>query len=490
MLWSLRSILAVALILPVAAVCAYAQEHRASIRGIVIDPASKGIPNVEIRVSREDTTEARRVKTDENGLFSLPELPPGIYRVNVEHPGFGPFVARTELAMNQEFWLQVPLQVGTVLQAVDVTAPFIPVDRDTPAIHTFIDEHTVTELPLDGRNFLELALLAPGTVPPPQGSASTGRGDFALSINGGREDFNGFLLDGVYNIDPKLNTPAVRPPIDGIRQFQVFTSSYDASFGRNAGGQINIITKSGANHLSGSAYEFFRNGALNSRNHFAPADVDAPDYNRHQFGGSLGGPLVSGHTFFFGDYEHTYLREGITKVTNVPTLAERNGDFSQTLFSPPINFLIGQPFPGGVIPSFFQSPIGRSIAALYPLPNRNQPFANYVASPTLSDDVDQADLRIDQSFPGGSMLTGRYSFSDRRLSDPFGGPGFALVPGFGTDVPRRGQNMALYVHAPADKSHRQRCPVRLQPRLDRRVCAEYAGQQRVRRPRAIWLEPA
>jgi Carboxypeptidase regulatory-like domain/TonB dependent receptor len=449
---SLRSVLAAALIFSLSALGAHAQEHRASIRGVVVDPSLKGISNVDVRASREETGESRGVKTDEGGRFTLPELPPGIYRVNVEQPGFGPFVARVELAMNQEYWLQVPLQLGTVQQAVDVTAPFIPVDRDTPAVHTFIDERTITELPLDGRNFLELALLAPGTVPPPQGSASTGRGDFALSINGAREDFNGFLLDGVYNIDPKLNTPGVRPPIDGIHQFQVFTSTYDASFGRNAGGQINVITKSGANRFSGSAYEFFRNGALNSRNHFAPKDVPAPDYNRHQFGGSLGGPLVAGRAFFFGDYEHSYLREGITRVTNVPTLAERNGDFSQTLFNRPINFLIGQPFPGDVIPAFFQSPIGRSIAALYPLPNRNQPFANYVSSPTLRDDVDQADLRVDQSFTGGSRLTGRYSLSDRRLSDPFAGPGFALVPGFGTNVPRRGQNVGLtFTHTPGGR---------------------------------------
>jgi carboxypeptidase family protein len=231
----------------------YAQEHRASIRGVVADPTSKGMANVEVRISREETGETRSVRTDDDGRFSVPELPPGVYRVNVEQRGYGPFVARHELAMNQEVWLQVSLQLGSVLQAVDVNAPFIPVDRDTPALHTFIDERATTELPLDGRNFLELALLAPGTFPPPQGSASSARGDFALSINGAREDFNGFLLDGVYNIDPKLGTPGVRPPVDGIRQFQVFTSTYDASFGRNAGGQINVITKSGANQFSGSA---------------------------------------------------------------------------------------------------------------------------------------------------------------------------------------------------------------------------------------------
>jgi hypothetical protein len=251
---AIRSLAVLILLLHASASATYAQEHRASIRGVVLDPTSKGMAGVEVRVLREDTGESRSVRSDEAGGFSFPELPPAIYRVLVEHAGYGPFLARTELAMNQEVWVRVSLQVGRVIQAIDVNEPFIPVDRDTPALHTFIDERAITELPLDGRNFLELALLAPGAVPPPQGSASSARGDFALSINGAREDFNGFLLDGVYNIDPKLNTPGVRPPADGIRQFQVFTSTYDASFGRNAGGQINVITKSGANHLSGSGY--------------------------------------------------------------------------------------------------------------------------------------------------------------------------------------------------------------------------------------------
>jgi hypothetical protein len=448
----LRQVAAAVLLVLVTSAAPQAQQHRGAIRGVVVDPALLGLANVEVRVTREDTGELRRVRTDGEGRFSVPELPAGVYRVNVEQTGFGPFVARTEVSMSQELWLQVPLQLGAVIQAVDVTVPFIPVDYDTPALHTFIDERQITELPLDGRNFLELALLAPGASPPPQGSASSGRGDFALSINGGREDFNGFLLDGVYNVDPKLNTPSVRPPVDAIGQFQVLTSTYDASFGRNAGGQINVITRSGVNRFTGSAYEFVRDGKLNARNHFAPRNEPAPDYNRHQFGGSLGGPLARNHTFFFVDYERTHLREGVTKVTNVPTLAERTGDFSRTLFNRPFNFLFGQPFTDGVIPSAFQSPIGRAIAALYLAPNRATPFANYVSSPTLRDDIDQADARIDQSFAGGATLTARYSLSDRRLFDPFAGPGFALVPGFGTDVPRRGQNGAVtFTHAPSSR---------------------------------------
>ena len=438
-----RSIIATAVLALLAAGPLWAQQHRASIRGVVVDPALEPMADVEIRVTREATNETRRVKTDERGRFIVPELPADVYRVDIEHPGYGPFVGRTGLAMSQEYWLQVELQVGTVIQAIDVSAPFVPVDRDTPALHTFLDERLITTLPLDGRNVLELALLAPGTYPAPQGSASLGRGDFAISINGAREDFNGFVLDGIYNTDPKLNTPSVRPPLDAIREYQVITSTYDASFGRNAGGQINMITRSGSNRLSGSAYEFLRNGALAARNHFAPADEPAPDYSRHQFGGSLGGPIVRDRTFFFADYERTHLREGITRVTNVPTLAERNGDFSQSLFRQPVNPLTGQPFPGGVTPSFFQSAAGRAIAALYPEPNRTTPFANFVSSPTLRDDIDQLDTRVDHSFGAGTLVTGRYSFSDRRLFDPFAGPGFATVPGFGTDVLRRGQNLAL-----------------------------------------------
>lgn len=425
------------------------QQHRALIRGVVTDPAARGVPNVEVRATREETNETRRVRTDDHGRFTVSELAPGTYQVDVQPTGYGPFVARAELAMNQEFRLDVPLQLGTVVQAVDVAAPFSPIDLDSPALHTFVDARQLAALPLDGRNFLELALLAPGTAPEPQGSASSSRGDFALTVNGAREDFNGFLLDGVYNIDPKLNTPSVRPPIDGIREFQVLTSTYDASFGRNGGGQINVVTKSGANRVSGSAYEFFRSGGLAARNDFAPKNEPAPDYTRHQFGGTIGGPVVRNRTFFFADYERTHLREGVTRVTNVPTAAERHGDFSQSLFRAPVNFLTGEPFPGGVIPSFFQSPAGRAIAALYPLPNRSTPSANYVSSPVRRDDIDQLDARVDQSLEGGARLTTRYSFSDRRLFEPFAGPGFAQIPGFGTDVPRRGQNLsASFTHSP------------------------------------------
>ena len=210
-------------------------------------------------------------------------------------------------------------------------------------------------MPLDGRNFLELTLLAPGTVPAAPGSAGSVRGDFSFSVNGGREDFNSFLLDGVDNVDPKLNTAGVRPPVDAIQEFEVLTSTPEASHGRQAASQMSVVLKSGTNQLRGTAYTFVRNGALDATNYFAPRNEPDPEYRRAQSGFSLGGPVVRDRTFFFADYEGTRADEGITRITTVPTDAARNA-----------------------IPAFLTHPVGRAIAALYPSPNRPGTTGNYV----------------------------------------------------------------------------------------------------------------
>ena len=429
---------------------AAAQAHRASIRGVVLEPSGQRMQGVEVRLMNEHTRETRRTRTDHDGRFTVAEVPPGFYRLTIDHSGYGRFIARTELAMNQDYWLNVPLQKGNMIQAIDSVAPFLPSDHDTPALHTFIMERDLNEWPIGSGNFLDLALLAPQTAPAPQGSPAARHERFAMNVSGVREDGNSFVVDGVYNLDPASNTPVVRPPAEGIRQFQVFTSGYDASFGRSSGAQVSAVTKSGTNAFTGSVYELGRGTALGGRNHFAPKDGPAPEYTRHQFGATVGGPVARDRTFFFVDYERTHRREGITRLTNVPTMAERNGDFSQSPFARPIDFVTGQRFPGDVIPPARVTTFGRAAAALYPAPNRNGPFANYVSSPTLRDDIDEADARIDQALGNGSRLTARYSVMDRRLFEPFGGTGAPLVPGFGIRTPVRGQNAALaIVHAPS-----------------------------------------
>ena len=422
---------------------AYGQTHRGSIRGTVVNRSGEAISNAAIKLVQEETNESRIVRADDQGEFTVAALPAGQYRIEVEQTGYNKHARLATLQVNQVLRLDITLDVGPITEDLIVTAPETSLRKDSPAIGTVIANRQITSLPLDGRNFLELSLLVPGAAPAAQGSASSVRGDFAFNVNGAREDSNSFLLDGVYNIDPKLNSVGVNPPVDAIREFELLTSTYDASFGRNVGGQVNVVLKSGSNSIHGAGYEFFRNGALDARNFFAPADGGAPKYRRNQFGFAVGGPVRRNRTFFFADYEGSRVREGITRVTNVPTLAERKGDFSQSLFKSPINPFTQQPFPGNKIPDFFISPIGKAIATLYPEPNRNAPFANFVSSPTLRDRNDHFDVRLDHSLTSSSQLAARYSFADRDLFEPFTGPSFPAVPGFGDTVPRRAQNLML-----------------------------------------------
>jgi hypothetical protein len=422
---------------------AVAQTPRASIRGLVTDRSRASLAGVEMRLVQEATNLVRTFVSGAEGEFAISLLPPGDYRLEVERNGYKKYIQKIALQVNQELRVEVVLEVGTLAEEVIVVAPRAPLKKDSAALGTVIETRQISGLPLDGRNFLELSLLVPGAAPAAPGSAGSVRGDFAFNINGAREDSNNFLLDGVYNLDPKLNTFGVKPPVDAVQEFEILASTYDASFGRNPGAQVNVVLKTGANQLHGTAYEFFRNGALDARNYFAPAGEPAPRYQRNQFGFSLGGPIVKERTFFFADYEGTRVREGITRVTNVPTLAERNGDFSQSLFPKPLIPGTTQPFPGNQVPQPFQHPVGRAIAALYPLPNRNVPFQNFVSSPIQRDRNDHFDVRLDHVLSRAATLAVRYSFGDRNLFEPFSGPTFAAVPGFGTQIPRRAQNVML-----------------------------------------------
>jgi len=417
-----------------------AQTHRASIRGTVYDAKKFVITGATVTLTNTATGESRTATTGDEGEYAISSLPPALYKLKVERANFMPYENDVELHVNEVVRGDVILEIPhTDIFSVD--APFdATLKKDSASLGTVVQNRQVTSLPLDGRNFYELSLLVPGAVPPAQGSAGSVRGDFAFSVNGAREDANNFLLDGVYNIDPKLNTFGVRPSVDAIREFEILTSTYDASFGRNPGAQVNVILNSGTNDFHGSLFEFHRNAALDARNFFAPAGEPKPKYLRNQFGGAIGGPIRRESTFFFADYEGTRSREGITRITNVPTAEERVGNFSNSLFGVPRNPFTNLPFDGGTIPPFFIHPVGRAIAALYPLPNRNVPFQNFVSSPTQRDDNDSFDVRIDHRLTDKADLAFRYSFGDRDLFEPFTGPSFSVVPGFGDFVKRRSQN--------------------------------------------------
>ena len=215
-----------------------AQSHRAAIRGQVVDASGAVIAAAAVTAVNEATNETRSTTSSESGAFALAELAPGTWRVEIGAPGHKTQVQRVVLAVNQELRADAQLQVGALTDRVEVSAPIADLRRDSSAIGTVVENRQILDMPLDGRNFLELTLLAPGAVPAAQGSAGSVRGDFSFSVNGGREDFNSFLLDGADNIDPKLNTAGVqaagrRDP--GIRGAHEHARSRARPAGRVAG---------------------------------------------------------------------------------------------------------------------------------------------------------------------------------------------------------------------------------------------------------------
>ena len=401
------------------ATCVEAQSHRGVIRGRVEDASGAVVAGASVLVVNEATNDTRATTSGSAGAFALAELAPGSWRVEITAPGHKTHVEWLVLEVNQERRADAQLQVGALTDRVEVIAPVAGVRRDSSAVGTVVENRQILDMPLDGRNFLELTLLAPGTAPAPQGSAASVRGDFSFSVNGAREDFNSFLLDGADNVDPKLNTTGVRPPVDAIQEFEVLTSTPDASHGRHGGSQVSVVMKSGTNRLDGTAYAFVRNGALDATNYFAPKSEAEPEYQRAQAGFSLGGPVVRDRAFFFADYEGMRADEGMTRITTVPTDAARSA-----------------------LPASFMHPVGAAIAALYPRANRPGTTGNFVSSPTQRDLTDHFDIRTDTIVGASLDIMARYSFADRRLFEPFSGPGFSSLPGFGSDVRRRGQNAA------------------------------------------------
>ncbi|HTB13579.1 MAG TPA: carboxypeptidase regulatory-like domain-containing protein [Bryobacteraceae bacterium] len=430
-----------AIALSVLIVAAQGQTVRGVISGVVTDPAKAAVSSASVTVVNEETGEKRAATTDSHGGFTVAGLLPGRYRVEADGKGFRKYGRILTLEVDQEIRLDVELQAGSG-DFVNVTAEPVLIREDSSALGGVIENRLIVGLPLDGRNFYELSLLLPGVDPPAQGSAGSVRGAFTINVNGMREDSNNFLLDGAYNGDPKLNGVSVTPQVDAIREFELATSTYDTSFGRNAGGQVNVVTRSGSNQVHGTAFEFFRNAAMDGTNFFAAAGQPAPAYQRNQFGGTLGGPIKKNRTFFFVDYQGTRLAAGEPLVTNVPTALERVGNFSQSL-TPAIDPTTGSPLPGGILPSYYLNPIGVAIAALYPLPNRSVAGANYVSSPSQFDNQNNFDIRVDHAISTKDNLFYRYSFLDDRFFDPFGGSGFSAVPNYGLLIPSRSQNTAL-----------------------------------------------
>jgi hypothetical protein len=415
-----RAWLAASLVL--VAMPALAQRFTATVRGTVTDPTHAVIAGATVTVKGEDTGLTRSVKTNEAGLYSVTDLPVGSYTVTVEHAGFKSAV-RTKVVLNvadvREF--DVELATGELTEQVSVEASAIQVKTIGGEVAGLITGQQVRELPLNGRNFVQLALLMPG-VSAVDGFNTKDKGLMTgvdMSVSGGSVTANLWTVDGANNNDVGSNrTILVYPSVDAIEEFKIHRNSYGAEFGQAAGAQINIVTRGGTNDYHGSAYYFGRNDKLNSTNYFLKAaGKEKEDLSRHDFGYTFGGPILKDKLHFFASQEWNRETRGIVRTAFVPTAAERSGDFSGALIpgcsSPrPIDPLTGAAFPGNRIPANRISPGGRLLLQLYPLPN-NTPAEgscnNWVESVNTPINWRQENIRLDYSLNNSTRLMLRYT---------------------------------------------------------------------------------
>ena len=410
-----------------------------TILGMVHDPLAQAVAGVEVVAECAERGVIRRAVTDELGRYRLVGLPPLVYVVHASAPGFA--AARrtgTVVAVDSTRRIDFVLEIEGITQSIDVEAPVHLVQADTADLGLVVGRHRIEALPLNRRDFLHLALLAPGVASPVEGSELSSRGAFAMHANGGREEFNNHQLDGVDNNDPYVNRYVVQPSVDAIEEFKIATNAYGAEYGRSAAGQVNVVTRGGASRFEGFAYEYFRDEALDARNAF-DAGPPAP-FSRHQFGAGAGGPLVAARAFVFGVADVLRERQAQIRLAQVPTAAARAGDLS-ALARAIVDPLTGQPFPGNVIPVARLSPIAQQILRAFPLPNQPGPI-NYLGRPLGREDQVQGHVRVDVTAGPRHRYMARYSQGRVSAYEPYAEDS-GTVPGFGDEIADRPINVAV-----------------------------------------------
>ena len=435
----------------------FAQEISGSIRGTVSDPTGAVVEQASVTARQQETGLARTTLTDRNGSFLLLELPVGHYRVEVSAKGFHSFLQEgITLDVNEVAAIPVRLTVGSEAERVEVEADAELIQPTVTSLGEVVDRREIVDLPLDGRDFWRLGLLQTGVTPLTPGLLAAGgslREQQAYAVNGQRPESNNFLIDGANNFNGVDGGFVLEPPIDAIQEFRILTHNAGAEFGHNLGSTTNLITRSGSNGFHGGVWEFVRNDVFDAKNYFGS---EAVKWN--QFGGSAGGPLRKDKTFFFGFYEGFRKRKAETEISTVPSLAERQGDFSAmcsegidptTGFCPNpahqlFNIFFQQPYPFNRMPApnssnpLAESAFSVSLLSLFPKPDVGS--NGFLSTGSLRDDHDQFGLRIDHYLTSADTLNVRYMFANVNRLDPLSTAG-ASVPGYPVGEDHRAQNL-------------------------------------------------
>jgi len=379
-----------------------AQTVGGSIQGFVVDPSGASVPAARVTVVQVATGADHALTTDAKGHYHVPILPPGDYEIRVSAAGFRPLVHRgIRLAVGDALTVDVSLEVGAVETAVTVSVETPRINLANGSVSGLVDDRQIRDLPLNGRSFQQLALLQPGvTAALAAGNDVVGGRTPKISINGARPEQNSFLLDGtdinnVYNKTPG-SVAGVLLGVEAVLEFQVLTNAYSAEFGKAAGGVVNAVTRAGTNQFHGSAFGFRRDSAMDAKNYFDPKDKPIPPFYRNQFGGTIGGPLRTDRTFFFGAYEGLIERLGVTGLTAVPDDNARLGLL-----------------PGG--PVTLHPAIPRYLDVLFPHANGRSlggGVSEYTFTLTQPTDEHFAQARVDHRFAGGDTVFARYTISN------------------------------------------------------------------------------
>ena len=402
----------------------------AVIFGTVTDQSGAAVPHADVTATNEATGAAESVKSNDAAYYIFPDLRPGSYKITGQMTGFQTTEHRgVVVEVERRARVDLVMQVGEMKQVLEVVASVSTVDTLTSTVKDVVDSHRMDELPLNGRNALQLQGILAGAIQMSQGAAATGialNTNMVFSVNGTRASQSAYVLDGGLNMDMYNNVPAAFPNPDALQEFSILQNSYSAVNGRDAGAVVTMVTKSGTNRLHGVLYDFLRNYDMDARNFFSPT---VSPLHRNQFGGNAGGPArlphYNGHdrTFFFFAYEGTRQRLGQTSSsTVVPTALERQGDFSQSLVrgksitvAPPNTVTAqnpnGVPYPNNVIPASQLDPVALNFTKAF-LPLANSPGNIYTFNLSVPTNDNQIVAKIDHSISNANKLSVRYFWDD------------------------------------------------------------------------------
>jgi hypothetical protein len=406
-----RSLLLLAALL-VAVSPAFGQLTTADIVGTTTDASGAIVPNASVTLTNLATHEQRTATTNQTGDFSFTLLPSGHYSITVKSPGFKTSTTN-DLAVEagDRARADAHLELGAESQTVEVTAQTPLLQAENATVSSTVTEKAVQDLPLNGRNFVQLVQLVPGANEGPgNGLTSGGRPDdrrstSGFSVNGQDDTLNNYVIDGIDDNERVIGTIGVKPNVEGIQEITVQTNSYSAEAGRTAGGVVNLVTRAGTNKFHGTVYEFFRNDIFDGRSVFQTTG-NKPELRQNQYGASIGGPVFKDRTFFYGDYEGFRQVLGITYQSTVPTIDEYNDIHSLNGSSPETLIAAG----AGTAP-YTVDPIALAYLSLFPAPTNSNLTNNYVVSPSKTQNSNLFDVRVDHNFNPKNLFFGRYTYN-------------------------------------------------------------------------------